>query len=439
MDRSELAEIHAWIAAKIVDLRKERAEIIKERAEIINGLSDVHASSRPSSHQPPVEASPFIPKRSDHPTTPPPNPSNPYSDWDPRHASRTSYLQEAKRRARMEETASIKIQRWLTKRLFIRNINRHLRCRTHNKQLCRGASSYAKELASTGRIKSPAPAPTIKLSPITPKRQQPYPSAEETHAFRHRGLSLPLLPSKKKKRRKRYKSCYRPTPRTKRESSSTTSSPASHLPSTCQVTHPTRGCPHCPAFFFNKDDLIRHHFSTHHEDLVNNQMSCMDKVSPTDETTPVSNVDIDLPQNPCPPSPSSAQPSSTTYRSNPSNTNEQGRHQDRVPSPDETPPVSATDVDLPQNSHPLSREAVIRVSVILSQLHTALQQLPANLLLLSDDPLFFIPRCRDDLKRILQCRAEIEVQYSTSKLWLASMNVYIELFTNKIWSESLSG
>jgi len=357
MDRSELAEIHAWIAAKIVDLRKERAEIIKERAEIINGLSDVHASSRPSSHQPPVEASPFIPKRSDHPTTPPPNPSNPYSDWDPRHASRTSYLQEAKRRARMEETASITIQRWLTKRLFIRNINRHLRRRTHNKQLCRGASSYAKELVSTGRIKSPAPAPSIKSLPIIPTRKQPYPSAEETHAFRHRGLSLPLLPSrKKKKRRKRYKSCYRTATRTKRKPSST-SSPASHLPSTCQVIHPSRGCQHCPAFFIHHDDLVKH------------EMSCMDKVTSNDEITPISHVDIDLPQNPCPPSPTSAQSSSPTYRSNPSNTIDQERHQDRVPSPDETPPVSATDVDLPQNPYSQSE-----AYALLTHLHSALQK-----------------------------------------------------------------
>lgn len=86
-----------------------------------------------------------------------------------RHVSRTSYFQEAKRRARMEETASITIQRDGSKRLFIRNINRHLRRRTLNKQSCRGASSYAKELVSTGSVKSPAPAPSIS----------------------HRGLSLP--------------------------------------------------------------------------------------------------------------------------------------------------------------------------------------------------------------------------------------------------------
>mmetsp|Transcript_22246 Transcript_22246/g.36562 ORF Transcript_22246/g.36562 Transcript_22246/m.36562 type:complete len:83 (-) Transcript_22246:741-989(-) len=63
-------------------------------------------------------------------STPPPNSDIPYLDWDPRHAPRNYiskrqcmlYLQEAKRPALQEEAASIKLQRWLTKRYGILNM-----------------------------------------------------------------------------------------------------------------------------------------------------------------------------------------------------------------------------------------------------------------------------------------------------------------------------
>ncbi len=287
-------------------------------------------------------------KRSTIPSTPPPHPDNPYSAWDPRHAPENSFLHEAKRRIIQEEIASITIQRWLTIRIFNRNFNRHLCRRSHNKSLCRGASSYAKKLASTGRIKSPAPAPSINQLPNIPTRKQPYPTMEETHAFRHRGLSLPILPpTKKKKRRKRYKRCIRPPPRNRKSSS--TSSTASHLPTTslCQVIHPTRGCKHCPAFFVHQKDLDTHHFLVHRDDFDNNQTRCLDKVTSTEETPPVPAVVIVPHQHPCPPPSTSAQSSSPT-RSNPSTTTELERHQDRVTSSNEISPVSADDSKLPQ-------------------------------------------------------------------------------------------
>ena len=183
---------------------------------------------------------------------------------------------------------------------------------------------------------------------------------EETHAFRHRGLSLPILPPKqKKKRRKRYKRCIRPPGRNSKSSS--TSSTASHLPTTslCQVIHPTRGCTHCPAFFVHQKDLDTHHFLVHRDDFDNNQTRCLDKVPSTEETTPVPAVVIVPHQNPCPPPSSSAQSSSPT-RSNPSPTTELERHQDRAPSTDETPPVSTEDADLPQSPYPPKDVSVLR-------------------------------------------------------------------------------
>ncbi len=286
-------------------------------------------------------------------TTHPPDPDNPYSDWDPRHAPRNSYFQEAKRRALQEEAASITLRRWLTIRIFNRNFNRHLCSRTHTKQLCRGASSHAKELASTGRIMSPAAAPTIASTPPSP-RMQPYPTAEETHAFRHRGLPLPTLPSKKQKRRKRYKRCIRPPPRNRK--SSPTSSSTSRLTSLCEVTHPTEGCRHCPAFFHHLKDLETHLLHVHGE------TRCLDKVTSTVATAPVSSVDAS-PPNPCSPPSTPAQTSSTTHRSNSSNTND--LEQDRVPPTGETPPDSTDVAVLPQLPYPIKN-----VTDILSQLQS---------------------------------------------------------------------
>ena len=367
------ARMDTFKRAKMNERTKEEAQDYRARfARVEASLTKLCETTSPPLASPlrptPAGTTTSITKRPTFTSIPPPDSDNPYSDWDPRHAPRNLYLHEATRRALQEEAASITLQRWLTKRVFINNFNRHLRRRTHTRQLCRGASSYAKELVSTGKIKGPAPAPSINSSPIIPRRTHQYPSAEETHAFRHRGLPLPIIPSKKKKRRKRYKRCIRPPPRTRKSSS--TSSPSSHLPSICHVIHPTEGCQHCPAFFIHRKDLETHLLQVHHEDFNDNKMSCLDKVPSTDETT-ISPVDNDLPQNPCPPSPSTAQSSSPTHRSNTSSNTDLERHQDRVPSTDETPPVSTDDAILPQNPYP---PAEIIISELLPPIQASLNQ-----------------------------------------------------------------
>ena len=106
-------------------------------------------------------------------------------------------------------------------------------------------------VANTSLTTAPTP-----LFTSSPPRRQRYPTLAEKHPFRQRGIPLPPLSSRRKRRcrrrcpRRNHQSRTRGTPRS-------TTIAQNHSPPN-KIIHPTRACPHCPAFFHHQSDLDDH-------------------------------------------------------------------------------------------------------------------------------------------------------------------------------------
>ena len=203
-------------------------------------------------------------------TTSPPSshPPNPYAEWDPRHAkwhatfatfqqlSATSYLITVQTDAEKKEAAASKLTRWLARIIFKRNLQRRLNRRKHVKRRSHIAAllinSVLISAIEDNKSSTTAPTPLFTSSP----RKQHYPTPAEIHPFRHRGMTLPPLSSKRKRGCRRR--CFRRSHQARTRGTPRSKSSAQNHPLPTKVIHPTRACPHCPAFFHQQSDLDDH-------------------------------------------------------------------------------------------------------------------------------------------------------------------------------------
>ena len=203
------------------------------------------------------------------PTTSPPSshPSNPYEAWDPRHESfdsyhklrATSYLIAAQTSAEKEEAAASILTRWLAQIVFKRKLQRRLTSRKRVKHRSHVASVFLQSVLLPDIMDntSSATAPSPLFNTPSPRKQHShYPTLAEKHPFRQRGMTLPPLSSKRKRRCRRR--CFRRYHQTRTRGTPRSTSNAQNPTTSPPIIHPTRACPHCPAFFHHQSDLDDH-------------------------------------------------------------------------------------------------------------------------------------------------------------------------------------
>lgn len=316
----------------------------------------------------------------------------------------------------MKAEATSIIQRWLTCIIFNRNLKSRLHSRTRIKQRCQVASAYLRKLLSdaNNNMGSSAPAPQPLLITTT-QRKQRYPTLAETHPFRQRGLSLPPLPPKRKKRRPCR--CFRRSHNQTKTRGTPRSKPSiaqNHPPPTPSI-HPTRACHLCPAFFHHQSDLDAH------------LILCQPVLVASPATSP----------SPAPAVLSPAEATSTpSSRPTPSKTTEGGAaNTDRDSTTKEAPPAS-----LHPSPCPSSHES----DQLMSQLLSALQQLPpSDFLHIDIDKSTYVSSRSDDFLRLTQalllCRRknltpEVHALYHVFQKWIGRdlASFYSDMLQRKI-------
>lgn len=297
----------------------------------------------------------------------------PTSSSKARLAPNNNYLLDTRSLANRKAEATSIIQRWLTCIIFNRNLKSRLHSRTRIKQRCQVASAYLRHLLSdaNNNMGSSAPAPQPLLITTT-QRKQRYPTLAETHPFRQRGLSLPPLPPKRKKRRPCR--CFRRSQNQTKTRGTPRSKPSiaqNHPPPTPSI-HPTRACHLCPAFFHHQSDLDAHLI------LCQQVLVASPATSPSPATAVLS------------PAEATSTPSS---RPTPSKTTEGGAaNTDRDSTTKEAPPAS-----LHPSPCPSSHES----DQLMSQLLSALQQLPpSDFLYIDIEKSTYVSSRSDDFLRL---------------------------------------
>ena len=173
------------------------------------------------------------------------HPPNPYEAWDPRNVSFTY------------KAAMSILKRWLTMIIFKRNLRSRLNSRKRVKHRSHVASVFLQSVLLPANVDntSSATAPSPLFNTHSPRKQQ-YPTLAATHPFRQRGMTLPPLSSKQKRRCRRR--CFRRYHQSRTRGTPRSKSSAQNHPLPTKIIHPTRACPHCPAFFHHQSDLDDH-------------------------------------------------------------------------------------------------------------------------------------------------------------------------------------